>query len=118
MVRQAEDTSTTDGLEIGDLILAYSKTPMYGRVVKIYRRWAEKNDYYLGRSGIKEGDELGAHIVVERILNMDLTDPKRKSQATLYHNEYTKVDREFILKMFHKINDTLAYSKLLKERGQ
>jgi len=116
MPKTVNAKSTADGLELGDLVLVYSKTPMYGKVIKIVRRYAVENDYQVKWKRAKVGEEMAPAITVERVLNIDLTPPSRKSRTTLWYGEFKKVDRQFILKMFKKVNDTLAYIKMLKER--
>ena len=97
----------------------------YGVVIAIVRNYVIESDWILNswvgkQKGIKIGDELPPHITIKKILNADLTVPNKKGQVSFYVKDkaYAKIDREFILKMFRKLNDTVAMVQMLKERGE
>lgn len=117
MLEQKKDTTAKDGTKLGDFVLLMGKTPMYGRVIEIERIFVLKNHYLVNQGDMKAGEEFDSSLVVERVLNLDLTKPKRISKATvLYTEDYVAVDKDFVKKAFRDLNDMIGHVKMMNEQ--
>lgn len=109
------------GIEIGDFVLMNKSNGYYGRVVMITKRIYDKNDWYVkygrhGKKKINAGDEAASTLTVVKIINMDLSQPKRKSKTSIDDDKAIRITKEFISKMFKKLNDTLAMVRMTNEQ--
>jgi len=117
MINEQSDTFAKDGTKLGDFVLLMGSTPMYGRVTHIKRKFVKKNRYNNYQKGTKVGDELDSTLTVERILNLDLTKPKRTSRAIVrWPRYYVAIDKEFVKKTFRKLNNAVAYVRMINEQ--
>ena len=117
IVKQVKSTIAKDGTKLGDFVLLIGKTPMYGRVVEINKRFAGPRHYSVNDGTIKVGEELGSMVTIERVLNIDMTKPKRTSKAsTIYSEDYIVVDKDFVNQVFRNLNDMIGYVKVINEQ--
>lgn len=115
-------TVSNSGVKIGDLVLMNKANGYYGRVIKITRRFYEKNDaavryrYKYAKYRKKQvvaGEEAASSLMVTKIINLDLTQSKRKSTSAIADDKVIVISKSFISKMFKKLNDALAFVRMI-----
>jgi len=111
------EVSSIDGFEVGDFVLAMTKSPSYARIIKITAQEVEENDHYAKYGRYKPGDTMSTWITVERVLNLDMSESKRY-KSRVWSGELKKMDKDFIKEMFRKLNDALAKNRMLKEQEE
>lgn len=116
-----QDTTTSkSGIKVGDFILATKSSAMYGRVIKIRRRFATAGDwcvkYQYGKNRVKVGDEISSILTVKKILGLNMIKPKRKSQASVEDDKAIVIDKVFVSLLFKELNDTIVYVKMVSEQ--
>ena len=114
-MKRVKVTSAED-FDVGDFVMLKNKS-CYGRIVKIEQATVEENDHYAKYGTHKPGDILNTKFTVEKVLDSEM-DRTKKYKSTAWSWEIKKIDKEFIKDMFRKLNDELAKSRMLKERGE
>ena len=108
------------GIEVGAFVLAVKANSMYGRVVRIQRRFATGAcvRYQHGKNKVRAGDEMSSILTVQKILNLDMNEPKRKSRSLVEDDKIIVIDKDFISLLFIKLNNTAAYVKIINEQEE
>ena len=110
------------GIEVGAFVLAVKANSMYGRVVQIQRRFVTAADWCVryphGKNKVMAGDEISSMLTVQKIFNLDMNEPKRKSRSSIDDDRVIVIDKDFISLLFKKLNDTIAYVKMINEQEE
>jgi len=109
-----------NGIKLGDFVLVNKINGYYGRVIRIMKRTHEKHDWQVnnGKHKVCVGEELASSITVTKVINLDLTTTKRQVTSVVSDDKITNITKEFISKMFRKLNDTAAYIKMINEQSE
>ena len=71
---------------------------------------------YKHKRCMSKGEEIDSYLTVERILNIDLTTPRKSRARVQYSDDYVVVDKEFVKNAFRKLNDMIVYVKTINEQ--
>ena len=116
-MRVEPSNTSRDGFNVGDFILIGRMKPAYGRILEIYNRFGEPDDWQVRCNRVTIGEQIESEMLIDVMLNADMTERKRRSRVTITEDRATLINREIVAVMFRKLNDLVAYCRMLSEQN-